>query len=444
MPYNIQRFELQNRDSTNTNTWFTDIPDGTQADFIEYIEGSNLEIVSGPTLVVIPDGPGTQPQNIPIGCCNSGSSGGGFDPKTERSFATGMTFGPVYSLDNSRTWAQLKSEYIHIGFRFNVRVTGVTEDVLRIFYVHADDIVDNSKWRFEFGVALVDVFPGALTGGDFTFGGASVDTIGLEVFGIGSSVPTGTATALASARFTLSADASGLVCPFDEGQGDTDIIINSGGTITLQPGKYRIVAACTRQADVLDYELYNLTTGTVLERYSVNNTGSAVSGNKVPYYLNISEVTEIQIREGDVSTSVIWNGREAGIDVGFNNTMRPYSCYIDIQQESTFGLTIPAEASIVDESANNYFDIAGMRRQWGVVSGATGNQTVVLPAPFADSTYIVFINVQDSGQFSGVVFSGNPHSKTPNQFECDLQFSNGGVPSSAIEDWSWFAIGLKP
>lgn len=138
---------------------------------------------------------------------------------------------------------------------------------------------------------------------------------------------------LAHARFTLSADsAASLVCPFDEGQGDTSVLVNSGGTITIPPGKYRIQAYATRHAANLDYELYDVTNNASLEKYTVLNNGTASNGNLFPYYLTVSNPTQIQVREGGNGTAIVWNGRQSGVDAGWDDAQPSFGCFLDIQQ----------------------------------------------------------------------------------------------------------------
>lgn len=154
-----------------------------------------------------------------------------------------------------------------------------------------------------------------------------------------------TPTDLANVVYSLSADsAASLVCPFDVGQGDTTVITNSGGTITLPAGKYRIVAHASRQAANLDYELYDVTNSTVLEKYS---TASDI-GVTSPYYLTVTTPTQIQIREGDISTAVVWNGRQLGFDAGFDNAQKQWGTYIDIQQLSNSTVVMPDALDVED------------------------------------------------------------------------------------------------
>ena len=154
-----------------------------------------------------------------------------------------------------------------------------------------------------------------------------------------------TPESLAHVVYSLSADsASSLVCPFDEGQGDTSVITNSGGTITLPVGKYRIEAHASRHAGNLDYELYNVTTSTVLERYST----ASDAGVTHPYYLTVNTPTEIQIREGDVSTAVVWNGRQSGFDAGFDDAQKQWGTYIDIEQLPSSTVVMPDALAVED------------------------------------------------------------------------------------------------
>ncbi|MGH1490579.1 MAG: hypothetical protein ACRBK7_14510 [Acidimicrobiales bacterium] len=148
-----------------------------------------------------------------------------------------------------------------------------------------------------------------------------------------------TPEAISSVVYSLSADASGLVCPFDEGQGDTSVITNSAGTITLPAGKkYKIIPYASRQAASLDYELYDVTNGVVLERYSTDPSGAA--GVDKPYYLTTVVDTDIQIREGNNDFTVTWNGRDDGF-TSFPDALKPWSCFIDIEQLPVSTVVLP-------------------------------------------------------------------------------------------------------
>ena len=437
----IKNVTMRYKNSTNTNTWTQKMyPDElTELQNQLALGAYSFEIVS---IDADTDEDDTPPSS-PINWGYDAGGGGGFDPVSEFAFQSGLGFGIGYSLDNSRTWNQLKSDYTHIGFRFNVRVTGVTEDVLRVFYVHVDDIVDVSRWRFEYGTAIIDIQPGPLTAGDFTMSGGVVDSIGLEIFGIGAtSVEGNTAVALKQARFTLSADAAGIVCPFDEGQGDTDVIVNAAGTITLPAGKYRIQTSCTRQAAVLDYELYNLTNAQVLERFSISGLSDVGSGNTAPYYLEVATPIQIQIREGDGLTSVIWNGREAGLDAGFNNVLHTYACYIDIQQVATLSVIEPDTVTASDQSASNYFDIGNMRLQWGTfaTSNSDNDETVTLPAPFGNTAYSVVLQPTSTPGDADVGVPWAANSRALSSFTVNRDDNIDSFTTNLL----WFAIGLKP
>ena len=175
------------------------------------------------------------------------------------------------------------------------------------------------------------------------------------------------ATELASVVYTLSADASGVVCPFDQGQGDTTKITNTAGTITLPAGKHRIVPHATRSGAVLDYELYDVTNSTVLERYTNNGLSQLdAQGSTTPYYLTISAPTQIQIREGGGTDSVVWNGRETGIDAGHDDALYNYACWIDIQQISAASVVMP-DALTPEDTSHGFFRVSGA--QSSITSG---------------------------------------------------------------------------
>lgn len=96
---------------------------------------------------------------------------------------TGLGFGSNTLLD-SGNWEDHLPNYEHIEFNCAIRVTGVTEDVLRTITVKASDFIDNSRWRLEYGAAIVDFEPGPLTGNQMGFSGSTIDTIGVEVVGV--------------------------------------------------------------------------------------------------------------------------------------------------------------------------------------------------------------------------------------------------------------------
>jgi len=154
---------------------------------------------------------------------------------------------------------------------------------------------------------------------------------------VGSGGGSGGGENLSYARFTLSVDGTGIAIPFDEGQGDTDVIVNNGGNITLPAGTYRITSFATRQANTVDYELYDVTNSVTLEKYTVLGTSADSDGSTAPYYFNITSSTVIQIREGNGDSSIIWNGRQDGIS-SFTNSQHSFSSYIDIQQVATAAL----------------------------------------------------------------------------------------------------------
>lgn len=172
------------------------------------------------------------------------------------------------------------------------------------------------------------------------YGGGIVETgedfyvqISINPVSVGDYVLAGmvATTPLKRVRYSLTADAAGIVCPWDEGVGDTSDIINTAGTIKLPPGRYRIQPHATAQGASLDYELYNLTAGTVLEKYTVTDTTTAQNASNMPYYLTVTQATDIQVREGNGDLSVTWNGRDAGVN-SFPNSQQTSSSWIDIQQ----------------------------------------------------------------------------------------------------------------
>lgn len=148
-------------------------------------------------------------------------------------------------------------------------------------------------------------------------------------------------TTLYHVTYSLSSDATGIVCPFDIGQGDTSIITNSSGTISLPTGKYRIISHATRHAANLDYELYDVTNSISLTQSTVLNNSTASNGDTKPYYLTVSSPIDIQVREGDNGTSITWNGEQSGIDGGWDNVQPTFGCYIDIQQLPHSSVVMP-------------------------------------------------------------------------------------------------------
>ena len=113
------------------------------------------------------------------------TAGSSTEPAEEVVFAksTSLGFGPTYSLDNAVTWNDLIAEYEYLIFNYEVDITGVSDDVLRTITIKTADIRDDTRWRLEYGTGVVDFQPGVLTGGDWTFTGATTDEIALEIRG---------------------------------------------------------------------------------------------------------------------------------------------------------------------------------------------------------------------------------------------------------------------
>lgn len=242
---------------------------------------------------------------------------------------------------------------------------------------------------------------------------------------------------LYSVVYSLSADASGVICPFNEGNGDTDVITNNLGTLTLPKGKYRIVAHATRHNNILDYEIYDATNNITLQKHTNRGTTTLdAQGSTIPYYLTIDSPIQLQLREGDGVTNVVWNGREPGIDAGFNDSNLNYACYIDIQQLPTNSIVNPT-SPINDQTSSGYFDIGNMRIQWGIVSDSNSDNDVLitLPALFSDSNYVINVTNRTPGQEWAV--GARPNSTS--QF-----YINRNDAATGVSDWNWQAIGNKP
>ena len=125
-------------------------------------------------------------------------------------------------------------------------------------------------------------------------------------------------TSLASVVYSLSDDsASSIVCPFDQGTGDTSVITNSAGTITVPAGKYRIIAHATRHADVLDYELWNVTDSVSIQQYNIDSSTIDGSGVTLPIYVTFTSTKQLQIRETDGDVAIVWNGSDGGGTLGY-------------------------------------------------------------------------------------------------------------------------------
>jgi hypothetical protein len=93
-----------------------------------------------------------------------------------------------------------------------------------------------------------------------------------------------------------------------------------------------------------------------------------------------------------------------------------------------------------DKASSGYFDIGTMRMQWGNVSGGvTGSQTITLPQPFANTSYVVTPSITNPAN-PNVSFSITVTSKTTSTFTVMKLYSGG----SAGEAFNWIAIGLKP
>lgn len=223
--------------------------------------------------------------------------------------------------------------------------------------------------------------------------------------------------AISHATFGLTADGSGIICPFDEGQGDTSVITNAAGTITLPAGKYKITSQCSRQGASLDYELYDNTNSVVLEKYSSDNSGFI--GSLKPYYLTIASPIEIQIREGNNDLSVVWNGRQAGF-TAFADANKPWSCFIDIQQLPT-NTVVRAEDATVVEWTDFPMTIGG------TTTAPTKGTTTVDRAQYkvVGKTLHVRYDFEQSG--AGTAGSGNYLFPLPAGFTPDLPAPAGNL-----------------
>ena len=96
-----------------------------------------------------------------------------------------------------------------------------------------------------------------------------------------------------------------------------------------------------------------------------------------------------------------------------------------------------------DHASSGYFDFGSMRMQWGIaVSGVVGAQTVTLPVPFADTSYVVTANITDTSTtwLYSIAISG----KTTTSFVGNKVFGNYNETGVASQGFNWFAIGLKP
>jgi len=97
--------------------------------------------------------------------------------------------------------------------------------------------------------------------------------------------------------------------------------------------------------------------------------------------------------------------------------------------------------AIEDKADSNYMDIGNMRIQWGLCpQGATGIETVTLPAAFANSTYRVTATARFLGSDPRFVSLPNT-GRTNTTFRAQSVDGNGANSSASFE---WMAIGLKP
>ena len=101
----------------------------------------------------------------------------------EFSETTGLGFGVNYQLDGGRTWTDLKNEYEYIDINFDVAVTAVPNRILRTVTIATKQLEEASRWRFEYGSAVVDMDTN-LANGDFSFTGAVIDNITIEIVGV--------------------------------------------------------------------------------------------------------------------------------------------------------------------------------------------------------------------------------------------------------------------
>jgi hypothetical protein len=96
-----------------------------------------------------------------------------------------------------------------------------------------------------------------------------------------------------------------------------------------------------------------------------------------------------------------------------------------------------------DHTSSGYFDIGNMRIQWGSVgNGVDGIQTVTLPVPFANTSYVVTGNVTDATTEWYFTLTTKPVTTTT--FQATKMYGKVDISNKAGQGFSWMAIGMKP
>ena len=109
--------------------------------------------------------------------------------------------------------------------------------------------------------------------------------------------------------------------------------------------------------------------------------------------------------------------------------------YFQLTQLPTASSTVvDGTVAVNDQAASGYIDIGTMRMQWGTHNdGNVDTTTVTLPVAFANTAYSV---VATSNTSAG---SLSTESKTTTAFDIDRASTTTGA-----QNYSWFAVGLKP
>ncbi len=212
---------------------------------------------------------------------------------------------------------------------------------------------------------------------------------------------------------------------------DTGGLANLGGgnVVIVQDGTYMLIARGSNVTASNNTQVYVNVDG-VKQGRVVN--AQAASGNIDGQCVVFTrELTAGQV----ITMGVYANG-------GNTSTTTADQPALEVIQLAETSSTLPNTLVAVDQSASNYFDVGGMRMQWGTTpSGTVGQETITLPASFANTSY----SVTASSVFNSASNQATIHIMTQatGSFDAYSVFDNAS-PTGAIEGFNWIAIGLKP
>lgn len=110
-----------------------------------------------------------------------------------------------------------------------------------------------------------------------------------------------------------------------------------------------------------------------------------------------------------------------------------------------FFLTRAEQTAINDQASSGYMDVGETRMQWGETpAGLAEERTIILPAPYANTTYTVTANAMAAaGDTMAHLVQLHPTAYTTTQFVASAWL----LGLSIVKDTTaiaWMAIGLKP